>query len=177
MNDDTTVNDEVMTARELVLSGGRTLAVSTSAAGVDRVELRAINGSVELAFVVGPEGPRLLVRAVDIEIVAERRLSMSCSELDIRARNALRVEAGCLDERVERDVSRIAQGNVTVAGRDVAVLADAGEVVIRANDDLDLRGERIRLNCEPDPLPLSWDEFDDRIVARCRRGTTEGSDG
>jgi hypothetical protein len=136
------------------LSGGRVLSVQLDATGSDRITVRSPSGQLELSVEIGPDGPRLRVEAVDIDLVASRRLSLQCSELDIA---------------VSGDAKLAAEKTMTLVGQDVHVGAPRGEITLHANDDVDVRGERVRLNCEDQPMPVDWDEF------RLRQGERGGS--
>ena len=65
-----------------------------------------------------------------------------------------------LDVQVSGNAVLAAQGAVTIGGRDVQLNAPGGEIALRANDDVDIKGERIRLNCDEPPMPLSWEAFE-----------------
>ena len=132
-------------AKGLALSRGRQLKVELGASQ-DTIEIRSPAGDIELAIVVGPDGPRLKIRAVDIELVAENRLSMICNSIDIRASSDAKLEAG---------------GVASLVGRDVSVTSK-GEIELDANDDVHVRGERIKLNCDEPPMPTSWSEYERR---------------
>lgn len=129
------------------LSHGRSLAVTIGESGVDRIVVRSRTGELELAVELGPEGPRLKVRAVDIELSATRRLDIACESLEVRAGRSIEIAA---DEQL------------TLTGGDVHVGAPRGEVSLTANDDVAVRGERILLNSDAPPLPLTWAEFHKR---------------
>ncbi len=141
------------------LTHGRALSVDLDHAGVDLIQLRSATGEVELAIEVGPDGPKLRVRAVDIELTAERKLAMRCAELDVQ---------------VSGQATVAAEGELQMAGLDVRVLAERGEIQLRANDDVDVRGERIRLNCDDPPMPISWEEYEQRTRAALNGGSTTG---
>jgi len=128
------------------LSHGRELTVKLGE-GADSILVRSPSGDVELAIEIGPDGPRLKVRAVDIELVADKRLSMRCEELNVTVGGTATIQAG---------------GVTTITGKDVHIDAPRGELSLRANDDVDVRGERIRLNCDDAPMPTSWEEFEFR---------------
>lgn len=132
------------------LSHGRTLAVRRGPSDVDEVLVRSPSGDIELSIAIGPNGPRLRLRAVDIELVAEGRLSMQCAELDLQVQGPGTIRAG---------------GALELQGEDVHIAAAAGEIAIQANDDIKLQGERIQLNCDEQPMPVSWEEFEARTMA------------
>jgi len=137
------------------LNHGRQLSIRVAQPDPDRevsdlLEIRSAKGELELAIEIGPTGPRLRVRAVDIELCAEKTLTMRCETLDVVASGGASVAAGQV---------------LALSGDDVRVQAETGEVAIRANDDVDVRGERIRLNCNDPPMPTSWEELEARALA------------
>jgi hypothetical protein len=74
---------------------------------------------------------------------------------------ALEVTAGALS--VECDDLRVrSRGKVSMSAEEVAVEARVGNLDLRANDDVDVKGERIRLNCDEAPMPRTWEEFASR---------------
>ena len=136
------------------LNHGRQLSIRVAQSNAegdlsDLLEIRSATGELELAIEVGPTGPRLRVRAVDIELCAEKTLTMRCETLEVTARGAASIAAGAL---------------LALAGDDVRVQAETGEVAIRANDDVDVRGERIRLNCDDPPMAATWAELESRVL-------------
>lgn len=133
----------------VALAHGRELELEADRGdGAARLVVRSPGGELELSITIGPDGPKLTVRAVDIELVAERKLSMRCEDLDVQARGSAKILAG---------------GGLTISGEDVHVNAPQGEIALRANDDVDVRGARIRLNCEDPPMPVSWEELERRL--------------
>lgn len=133
--------------RTSTLSHGRSLEVAIDGSGVDRIVVRSRTGELELAVEIGPNGPRLRVQAVDIELNATRRLDISCETLQVHARRSIEIAA---------------EEQLKLAGGDVDVRAPSGEISLTANDDIAARGERILLNSDAPPLPLTWAEFHKR---------------
>jgi hypothetical protein len=79
-------------------------------------------------------------RKADVLVVGQARsLDIACGELNIEAREGARI-----------------------AGKKVDIEAKHGTVAIKANDDVRVEGERVLLNSTDPPLPVSWDEFNER---------------
>jgi len=157
----------------MVLASGRVITVTPEAeGGVERVEIRSPTGELEVSVVMTPEGPRLRIRALDIDLDAARSLRMRCQTLAIDVEQDAGVNVGGhFTEKVGGNVLRHAEGQTTLHGADVAICAPRGQVSVRANDDLDLKGERILLNADGQPMALTWEEFH----ARTRRPNDRGN--
>lgn len=121
-------------------------------------------GVVEIALTA--EGALIRVHAQDVTIAAPERLTLATDRFELRAREARFEIEGDLDERVGGASRRIAAGAASIAGHDLLIAAPEGEIRLQANDDVDIRGERVRLNCDDPPMPLTWEEHDRRRVLR-----------
>src|ERR1700749_3616570 len=97
--------------------------------------------SLEIEIVLGVQGPvaRLRTAAVQIE---------TSQDVDVRCRS-FRVEAS-------EDISFHAQAMLKGVGAAVAVEASIGSVVARANDDVQLLGENVLLNCDRTAPVPEW---------------------
>jgi adhesin HecA-like repeat protein len=91
---------------------------------------------------------------IEIEVTAAGPVLRLRSGLAIAIDGALSLDAQTLSLHARRQLSLTCDGTIDVrAGGDLAMEAAAhtitarlGDVAIRANDDVDLRGERIKLN-------------------------------
>ena len=116
----------------------------------ETVRFRAASGACFLVVQMTEKGPILSFAGAEIELAADKlslraeQLSIEATDLSIASRNDLRVSAG----------------------RDLELAAPAGGIALEANDDVDVRGERVRLNCDEPPMPHSWDEVERRLAAR-----------
>lgn len=121
---------------------GRSVAV-LQADGEERVEIRSAAGEMIVSMRLTDQGPVFSLAGASFEIAAAKSLSLSAENIRVEARGGLSLEAG---------------GALRAAGRDVEIVGHPGEVSIRANDDVDIVGERVRLNSEDPPMPQSIDE-------------------
>lgn len=96
---------------------------------------------IEIEISIGPQGPVARLRTAAVQIEASE-------DVDVRCR-AFRVEAS-------EDISLRSQGAVKASGGTVALDARLGSVVARANDDVQLLGENILLNCDRTPPVPDW---------------------
>jgi len=105
-----------------------------------------------LLTIVGPQGGttfsiRLTDRGAELEIGAQELavrtsgdLSIDARRLSLRGRDGVAVST-CGDVAIE------ASGEMRCTARGHKVTAELGDVEVRANDDVKLDGERIRMNC------------------------------
>lgn len=121
------------------LPSGRTISIDES---TETVRFRAPSGACVLMVHMTDRGPVLAFAGAEIEIAADK-LSLRAEQLSIAA--------GQLSIETREDLRM-------VAGRDLAVEARAGGVAIDANDDVEVRGERVRLNCDEPSMPSSWEQ-------------------
>lgn len=153
----------------VVLTSGRRFEAEAGIEG-DLLRIRAPGGQIVLSVLVTDRGPVLRFESAALDISSLGRVAIDCESFDLRAREGIDVTAGgSLTEKVQGDTHRIALGAARHEAHDIELRAEPGSVAIRANDDVDLKGERIKLNCDPAPMARSWEEF----IARIH----EGSDG
>lgn len=101
--------------------GGYQLLLERTEAGV---VLRLVGrGTQPLELAITPAGPVLRLRA-GLAIAVDGDLALTADQMSLHARGALRLTS---DQQVE--------------------IRSAGDVALRANDDVKLNGERIELNC------------------------------
>lgn len=114
------------------LPSGRSVAVLADRHG-ERVEVRALDGALELTIEFTPTGARLHLDAVDIALRATGTVSAECDRFEVRA-------------RTEAHVSSPA---TTVESTD-------GDLTLAAHDDVRARGERVLLNCDREDEVPGW---------------------
>ncbi|WP_437572021.1 hypothetical protein [Sorangium sp. So ce542] len=146
-------------ARVVPLASGRSIEIAEEGAG-ERIQIRAAAGQILVSIRMTDDGPVLSLAGASLEIAAARTLSLSCDTLQIQAAQDAAIEVGgSLHERVRGSAVREAGRSARTTAREVKLEASPGGVEIRANDDVDIVGERVRLNSEDPPMPLSWEEF------------------
>jgi hypothetical protein len=128
----------------LALSHGRILSVERLG---DVAELRISDasgrGELTIEIRIDPErGPVLRVSAASIELDAAHDVVARCRRFEVVATESVSL-------RSEGDVGVHAQGRVDVS-------AATGDVKIQANDDVQLLGEHVLLNCDPTPPMPGW---------------------
>jgi hypothetical protein len=130
------------------LDSGRRVDVESPGDGTDRVVVRNPEGEVELEVVLTESGPRLRFRAAEIELESQGRLGLRCTDLDVHASGHIRQVAGDgLEQKVVGDAQLSVSGDLSSLARSTRIESRRGDVRIRANDDVLLNGERVKLNC------------------------------
>jgi hypothetical protein len=100
---------------------GRRIRLEPDADG-ERLLICTAEGEVELSVRLTPEGPVLRLTGTRVELAADQ-LALRCRELDIDVGEAAAIRA-----------------------RSIGLEATLGNISLRANDDVEVEGERIWLN-------------------------------
>ena len=124
--------DNGNTCRELELASGRSIACRTAADCCDEVTIRGLAGEVLLELVLTSAGPVLRFHAAQVEL--------DC-------KGSFKVRCGSFDLQTSGDIVQQAGGVLRAEADEVNLEARRGNVDVRANDDVNLNGERVRLNC------------------------------
>jgi hypothetical protein len=103
------------------------------------IRLLDVRGGVPLRVVLGAEGPMLLLGA-GLTIAVAGELSLEAQRVAIHGRDGIELRSGG-DTTIESD------GDLVTRAREQLVEARLGDVRVKANDDVKVIGERIRLNC------------------------------
>jgi len=127
----------------LALKAGYALDVSDAGAA-QRLDVRAPDGTVCLTITLGPEGPRVEVRAASLSIATEGAIELEGESVKLAARGDIVLKAGG-DLRVE------AEKAIEMTAFEQKLVATTGDLTIEANDDVRVEGERIRLNAPDAP--------------------------
>ncbi len=139
--------------------------------GHEVVRVHAASGACTIAIRLGPEGPTVSVVGADIEIGARKKMTLRAAELVVEAGSARIDVAGDLVERIAGDARRSVRGLATTRAGSAEIEAAERSMHLRANDDIGLHGERVRLNCDDPPMPISVAEFEARRRALGPQGT------
>jgi hypothetical protein len=97
-------------------------------------------GAVKLTIYVTPSGPVLHIDGDGLEIRCSGALAIDAQHLILRGREGLELSTG-------GDAAVRCDGDLHVEARAQTFSAELGDVKVRANDDVILDGERIRMNC------------------------------
>lgn len=134
--------------QRLALASGRIVEADVDEPGRDRLTIRSATGEVELQICMTEKGPLLRFRAADVELEATRDVKVHCEEFHVKAeKNIVQESGGDLRQRIGGQADVKVRGRMTLAARDTRIQAKRGNVQIEANDDVEVLGERIKLNC------------------------------
>jgi hypothetical protein len=126
--------------RVVALDHGRSLVIEGEGeAGGELVTLRSPSGEIEIEVVITPEGPRLRLHAVDLALVASKRVTIDCEDLELRCTRDMSIEVG-------GDQREVIAGNARHEAHTTTIETRRGDLTIRANDDARVEGERVLLN-------------------------------
>lgn len=157
---------QALAAQSVVLPSGRTIEVQ-SVADADVLRFRAPSGECVLTIHLTDAGPVVRVAGADLEVRSSKRLSLDCEEFHLRASGSAAIDVGGdLRERVGGSVHRAARGDAITEAQHVRTEARPGGIELRANDDVRVTGERVLLNSDDPPMPLTWEEYEARRAER-----------
>lgn len=135
-------------AQRMALSSGRIVEADVDESGRDKFTIRSTTGEVELQICMTEKGPLLRFRAADVELEATRDVKVHCEEFHVKAeKNIVQESGGDLRQRIGGQADVKVRGRMTLAAREARLQAKRGNVQIEANDDVEVLGERIKLNC------------------------------
>ncbi|UQA54607.1 hypothetical protein [Polyangium aurulentum] len=143
----------------MTLPSGRSIEAA-SEGGDDTLRILAPGGTCVLTVQLTAEGPVLRFEGASLQIAAAKRLELSCEELSVRASGGAAIDVGGdLEERVGGSAKRAVRGTAATTATRVDLEATPGGIDLRANDDVRIQGERVMLNSDDPPMPLTWDEY------------------
>jgi hypothetical protein len=128
--------------QEIRLRGGHLVEIASNEESATlRLRSAGAGEGLEIEVAWTPQGPLARVRAASIDLQTTADVSLRCNSFAIEA---------------SQGISLRAQGNIAASGAAVAVEAREGRVVARANDDVQLLGEQVLLNCDRTPEIPDW---------------------
>lgn len=98
-------------------------------------------GGISLQITMTDQGPLLQMNSAVLNISAEQKLSLSADEIDIHAKKQL-------DLRSDGEMKETITGDKSSTAEAFDHTARLGDFYVKANDDIKLNGERVKLNCE-----------------------------
>ncbi|MFV8755111.1 hypothetical protein ACNOYE_31575 [Nannocystaceae bacterium ST9] len=126
----------------LELTHDRALDIDTDGTHA-RIRVRSpiANEQIELELHFGPEGPVIRTRAAALELDAAQAITARCSSFAVHA---------------EGDIDLNAGGELRCRSSETTIESSPGAVRLKANDDVQLLGELILLNCDRLPPMPDW---------------------
>lgn len=128
------------------LNNGNALFIN---AKKDEIKLIDKSKKVQLVITVKESGLVIDINAAKLNIHAEEELNLTGKKINIKATDQLHIKsAGNLVQQIEKDALSEVGGTNKMLAAVQKITATLGEVVIKANDDVILNGERVKLNCD-----------------------------
>jgi hypothetical protein len=142
MNDTITTNP----VYEKPLKKGHALAIINEN-DCEVVQVRNAKGIALFSISISDEATTLTIAAENIELKASNKIAISADVVQIGSVSEISMKSeGDLLQTVEGDVTMITKGDKQDSARIQNLTADLGNINIKANDDVKLVGERIKLN-------------------------------
>jgi len=128
------------------MPSGRAIQVSQEGER-EAIRVTSPEGETELHVEFTADGPVLRFRTAALDLQADA-VRMQCRTFELQASEQI-VErsGGRVDRSAVGDVKETIGGDLLTEARIVDVRARRGDVRLRANDDVRLNGERVKLNC------------------------------
>jgi hypothetical protein len=124
------------------LGAGRSIEVQAVGEGKTLLRVRGDRQQqLQIAIHFDANGPVVSVVAPTLELEAVERIAASCESFSVDARDGIELRAG-------GDIVQRAGGTARVEGRRVEVEATPGAIRLKANDEVQVLGEMILLNCQ-----------------------------
>ncbi|WP_437588941.1 hypothetical protein [Sorangium sp. So ce1000] len=126
--------------REIVELTGRQRLVVVRQPDGDVVRFLSPSGAVTLSVSLTEDGPVLRFEGASLVLQAAGSLAIEAEQLQIHGRAGVSLST-------DGDLTLQAAGDLHSEARIQNVTATLGDVNVRANDDVKLSGERVRVNC------------------------------
>jgi hypothetical protein len=138
--------DEQPGTIRIELGSGRSIEIDERGSS-EQLTVRSAQGRLELRLRLTADGPVLDVEAVGLTLRSAGEVAVDCERFVVRAREDVAIEAGgTISQRAAGDHEVEAAGESTHEALAVRIESKLGNVELEANDDVLVRGERIRLN-------------------------------
>jgi hypothetical protein len=119
---------------EVCLRGGHLVEIASRDDGATlRVRDAGARDGIEIEIRWSPDGPVARVRAARIDLETSADVSVRCKTFQVHAAEDIKLRAG---------------GALEASAKALDLEARTGRIVARANDDVQLLGEEILLNCD-----------------------------
>ena len=114
------------------------------------------SGEAVLTVELTDEGPVLRMTGASLAIEATEELALRADRLKVEARQAHFDIAERLVAEAGSDATLCARGTMSLQGRCMTLEAEQGGMWLEANDDVDIKGERVRLNSDEEDMPIDY---------------------
>lgn len=115
----------------------------------EQIRILDKNKQVQLTITLKDHGLIIDINAAQLNINAEEELNLTGKKINIKATDQLNIKsAGNLVQQIDKDALTEVGGTNKMLAAVQKITATSGEVVLKANDDIKLNGERVKLNCD-----------------------------
>jgi phage gp45-like len=115
----------------------------------EEVKLIDRNNQLQMTIGFAKIGLVININAAKININAVEELNLSGKKVNITATDQLKIQtAGNLVQQIDKDSLTEVGGSNKMKAKVQQITATLGDVSIKANDDIVLNGERVKLNCD-----------------------------
>ena len=144
------------TNESILLRSGYTLACNRENDD-DVLSVIGQDGAVCLRMTLAPDGPVVEMRTRSFRLAATEELRLDCDRMEINANRQISIRSANLEQSITEDIRVRAGGIIHSEANTQKIEARLGDIELRANDDVALDGEQIRLN-SPRPVenPVTW---------------------
>lgn len=142
------MNDTIITnpIYEKPLKKGHALAIINEN-DCEIVQVRNAKGIALFSISISEEATTLTIAAENIELKASNKIAIAADMVQITGASEVFMKSqGNLIQSVAGDAMMITQGDKQDIARIQNITSALGDVNIKANDDVKLKGERIKLN-------------------------------
>jgi hypothetical protein len=140
----------------------------------DLIVVRGPSGAPTLTLRITADGPEISFSEASLEIASLGQLSVACEALSVEAGDASIAVGGDVDQTIGGQARRTVGGVADIRARTLKIEASPGGVELRAHGEVVIDGERVRLNSEDPPMPLTREELAARRLSEGGRGAREG---
>lgn len=120
---------------------------------IDKIknEIKLINNEdvIQLTIRINSEGLSVNINAKELTINASESLNLSSKKISLNATEQINIKTGGnLVQEVKKDFLSEVGGTNKLIAQVQKIIATLGNAEIKANDDVRLDGERVKLNCD-----------------------------
>lgn len=117
----------------------------------ERNELRLLNRDQKVQLIISVNNDELMltINAQQLNINAANEINLSAKKINIEAAEQVNIKSGGnLVQQIEKDSLTEVGGNNKMIAAVQKITASLGNIELKANDDVRLNGERVKLNCD-----------------------------
>lgn len=127
---------------------GHQLIIQRDGGGEETIQLTGKNGEATITIIMAEDGPVIQCSGAAIQLKAANKLSLHSPNIELNASESINLQTqGDLEQTVDGNFYQHVKGDAHRQARIQNITADLGNVNVKANDDVKIDGERVKLNC------------------------------